>query len=115
MKHRTSNIERRTSKSKDPARPNASRRSMFGVGCSMLLVLLLAVAGCATYHAQPISPEKTAVAFDSRSLTNAELQAFLETNHVAGPRPHRSWDFDSLTLVAFYYQPALAEARARWA
>ena len=68
-----------------------------------------------TYHAQPISPETTAAAFDTRSLTNAGLQAFLETNHVTGPWPRDSWDLDALTLVAFYYQPALAEARAQWA
>ena len=115
MKHRTPNIERRTSKSKNPAHPNAIRRSMFDVQCSMFLVLLLAVAGCATYHAQPISAEKTAATFDARSLTNANLQAFLETNHITGPWPRRSWDLEALTFVAFYYQPALAEARAQWA
>ena len=81
----------------------------------MLLVLLLAVAGCARFHPQPISPDQTAAAFDTRSLTNANLQAFLETNHVTGPWPRRSWDLDALTLVAFYYQPALVEARAQWA
>jgi outer membrane protein TolC len=106
MKHRTS---------KNPALPNAIQRSMLDVGCSMFLVLLLAVVGCARFHPQPISPNQTAAAFDSRSLTNAGLQAFLETNHVAGPWPRRSWDRDALTLVAFYYQPALAEARAQWA
>jgi len=115
MKHRTSNIERRTSKSKNLARSNAIQRSMFDVRCSMLLVLLLAVAGCARFHPQPISPDQTAAAFDTRSLTNANLQAFLETNHVTGPWPRRSWDLAALTLVAFYYQPALVEARAQWA
>ena len=73
------------------------------------------LAGCARFHPQPISPDQTAAAFDSRSLTNAELQAFLETNHLAGPWPRSSWNLDALTLVAFYYQPALAEARAQWA
>ena len=73
------------------------------------------LAGCATYHPQPISPEKTAAAFTARALTNADLQAFLETNHLTGPSPRRLWDLNALTLVAFYYQPALAEARAQWA
>ncbi len=58
---------------------------MLDVGCFPLLLLL--VAGCATYHPQPISPEKTAAAFDARSLTNENLRAFLETNHVAGAWP----------------------------
>ncbi len=73
------------------------------------------LAGCATYRPQPISPENSAAAFDARSLTNENLRAFLETNHVAGPWPRRAWDLNALTLVAFYYQPALAEAQAQWA
>jgi len=73
------------------------------------------LAGCATFHSQPISPEKTAAAFDARSLTNEDLRAFLETNHVAGDWPRQSWDLNALTLVTFFYQPALAEARAQWA
>jgi outer membrane protein TolC len=69
------------------------------------------LSGCATYHSQPISPEKTADAFDARSLGNAGLKTFLETNHVAVG----IWNLNALTLVAFYYQPALAEARAQFA
>jgi outer membrane protein TolC len=81
----------------------------------MFLVLLLAVAGCATFHSQPISPEKTADVFDARALTDENLRAFLETNHVTGNWPRDSWNLNALTLVAFFYQPALAEARAQWA
>ncbi len=76
---------------------------------------IILFAGCATFHSQPISPEQTANAFDARSLTNETLHAFLETNHVVGEWPPHSWDLNTLTLVAFYYQPALAEARAQWA
>lgn len=60
-------------------------------------------------------PEETAAAFGIRSFTNETLHAFLETNHITGEWPRRSWDLDALTFVAFYYQPALAEARAHWA
>lgn len=80
----------------------------------MLVVGVAICAGCATYHSQPISPEKTADNFNVRSLTNETLHAFLETNHVVGDWPRRSWDLNSLTLVAFYYQPAFAEAHAQW-
>src|ERR1700691_2332364 len=76
---------------------------------------IILFAGCVTYHSQPISPEKSADAFEARSLTDDGLRAFLETNHVDGEWPRRSWDLNALTLVAFYYQPALAEARAQWA
>ena len=86
---------------------------MFDVRCSVLLATLLLVAGCATYHPQPISPEKNATAFNARSLDDPGLRAFLETNHVAMPLPGGAWNLKALTLVAFYYQPTLAEARAQ--
>jgi outer membrane protein TolC len=73
----------------------------------------LLLVGCAHYHPQPISPEKTAALFSARSLTNDDLRAFFETNHSAIPGPNDSWDLKQLTLVAFYYQPSLAEARAQ--
>ena len=79
----------------------------------MFFALLLLVAGCATYHRQPISPEKSAAAFNTRLLDNPGLRAFLETNHVAVPSPGQSWNLKALTLVAFYYQSTLAEARAQ--
>lgn len=79
------------------------------------IIIIGLFSGCAAYHSQPISPEKTAAAFEARTLTNENLRAFLETNHVSGEWPHRSWDLSALTLVAFYYQPAFAEARAQWA
>jgi outer membrane protein TolC len=75
-----------------------------------LIIALGLLAGCATYHPKPISPEKTANDFDARSLANTNLLAFLKTNGFSG-----SWNLQSLTCVAFYYQPALAEARAQWA
>jgi len=81
----------------------------------MFSAFLLVVAGCATYHSKPISPEKTVADFDARSLTNETLHAFLETNGVTGEWPRRSWGLNTLTLAAFYYQPPLAEARAQFA
>jgi outer membrane protein TolC len=92
------------------------RRPSAAVSCALGVILgIVLFAGCARFHPQPISPEQTAATFDTRSLANPDLQAFLETNHVTGPWPRRSWDLDVLTLAAFYYQPALAEARAQWA
>lgn len=83
------------------------------VECWVIGALLVFLAGCATYHPEPISPEKSAAHFDARSLTNENLRAFLETNRVAIPGRGKAWDLKQLTLVAFYYQPALAEARAQ--
>ena len=71
------------------------------------------LAGCAHFQSRPIAPEKVAALFDARSLDNDDLRAFLATNHAPAPGPGQPWDLKQLTLIAFYYQPALAEARAQ--
>jgi outer membrane protein, heavy metal efflux system len=86
-------------------------KSMKKFGPIILAATLL--AGCVTFHPQPISPEKSAASFDRRSLEDPGLRAFLETNHVAVPSPGEAWNLKQLTLAAFYYQPTLAEARAQ--
>jgi outer membrane protein TolC len=54
---------------------------------------------------------------ESRSLDNPDLKAFLEKNlkRELSTWPAAKWDFEMLTLAAFYYQPSLDVARARWA
>lgn len=87
----------------------------------LLMILVagaaLCLAGCAHYNAQPISAEAAAADFSSRSMADAGLKAFVETNlHspvTAWPLP--SWDFTNLVLAAFYYHPDLDVARAKWA
>jgi outer membrane protein TolC len=71
------------------------------------------LTGCAHFQPQPLSASVTAADFESRSLTNENLQTFFETNHVTLPGLRDAWDLKALTLAAFYYQPALAEARAQ--
>jgi outer membrane protein TolC len=75
------------------------------------------VAGCARYHPQPLSPAETATRLENRSLANPDLKAFLEKNlnRNLNPWPAAKWDFEMLTLAAFYYQPSLDVARAAWA
>jgi outer membrane protein TolC len=114
MKRSTFNIQPRTSNLWRASGTKFIGRLALNVGCWVFFAFFLLTAGCARFQPQPILPDHTAAAFGSRSLTNADLQAFLETNHVAGPWPRRSWDIGALTLAAFYYQPALAEARAQW-
>ena len=81
------------------------------------IVLLCALAGCARYTPQPITPAETAANLESRSLDNPALKIFLETNlHREFPQwPAVSWDLETLTLAAFYYHPSLDVARAQWA
>jgi cobalt-zinc-cadmium efflux system outer membrane protein len=77
------------------------------IGCCALVLL----AGCAHYTPKPISLANSSDAFDSRSLTNADVQAFVAahlTNQSA-----KAWTFEALTLVAFYYNPGLQIARAQ--
>jgi outer membrane protein TolC len=80
----------------------------------LLLVGLL--AGCARFDSRPLVASHTAAEFDSRSLDDRELKAFLEKNlkRELVEWPVKSWDFEELTLVAFYYHPSLDVARAQW-
>ena len=81
------------------------------------VLALVLVAGCARFHSQPLSPTETAAGLESRSLDNPDLKAFLEKNlnRELNPWPAAKWDFEMLTLAAFYYHPSLDVARAVWA
>jgi outer membrane protein, heavy metal efflux system len=94
-------------------------RSKYEAWCKISVVLWTALAGavftgCVHYRARPIAADQVAADFESRSLANPGLRAFLETNHVTGEWLRRSWDLESLTLAAFYFSPELDLARAQW-
>lgn len=101
---------------------NFGFRSDFGLRISALrlrspcLLALVLAAGCARFHPQPLSPATTAADLESRSLTSSALKTFIQTN---SPRaiewPPAQWDFNLLTLAAYYYHPSLDVARAQWA
>lgn len=82
----------------------------------MGLCVTVCVCGCVRFQPQPLAADKTAAGLESRSLTNADLKVFLETNlhKELAVWPAASWDFEMLTLVAFYYHPSLEVARADW-
>lgn len=79
-----------------------------------LLVIAGCLSGCVRFHPQPLSPEKTAAQLEARSLTNVALKEFFETNGYKDSWPLKSWNFETLTLAAFYYNPSLDVARADW-
>jgi outer membrane protein TolC len=81
-----------------------------------IIIALALVAGCARFHSQPLSPAETATRLESRSLDNPDLKAFLEKNlhRELTAWPAAKWDFEMLTLAAFYYHPSLEVARADW-
>jgi outer membrane protein TolC len=86
------------------------------VARSLLPAVILALAGCAHYQPKPLSPAQSAAELEGRSLSNIALKQYLEKNlnREFSEWPPASWDFDALTLVAFYYHPDLAVARAQW-
>src|SRR6266436_4697778 len=82
---------------------------------SLLGVFLL--AGCAVkrYRPAPIVASATASQFESRNLVDPGLQSFEEQNlgHPVSPWPPKTWDLQTLSLAALYFNPALDSARAR--
>jgi outer membrane protein TolC len=80
------------------------------------IIALALLAGCAHFQSQPISPAQTAAALDARTLDDPQFRAFLEKNlgRQFDSWPLKSWDFDTLTLAAWYYHPSLDVARAQW-
>ena len=93
-----------------PARPAAFTAQLILAG-----LLALTFSGCVHYQPQPLSADKNLLEFQQRSLADAGLEAFLETNHVTGEWPRRAWDFSALSLAAFYFHPDLDVARAQFA
>jgi outer membrane protein TolC len=81
------------------------------------IIALGLVAGCARFQPQPLSPAETAAGLESRSLDNPGLKTLLEKNlnRELNPWPAAKWDFEMLTVAAFYYHPNLDLARAVWA
>src|SRR4051794_33071420 len=80
------------------------------------LVLCVVCLSCSHFEPKPISPSEVVTHLEQRSLTNLALKFFLETNlhRELTNWPSLAWDFNTLTLAAFYYQPSLEVARAQW-
>src|ERR1700674_362727 len=78
---------------------------------------ILSLAGCAAqrYQAAPIVASATASRFESRNLADSELRSFVEQNlgRAISPWPPTTWDLQTLSLAALYFNPALDSARAR--
>lgn len=83
---------------------------------ALSLCMVLALAACASYKAEPIAPAQTAAALDSRSLDDPRLAQFIATvlPERAASGPGR-WDLTTLTLAALYFHPDLDISRTRLA
>ena len=80
------------------------------------LLAALFLAGCAPYkyHAAPISPAALARSLYSRSLDDHDLRSWMKQNadFQTSVWPLQTWDLNSLTLAAYYFNPDLDVARA---
>lgn len=78
------------------------------------LLLLVLVTGCAHYDPQPLVPAALASNFEARSFTDAGLLRYVSQHAADGTSRANSWTLSTLTLAAFYFNPDLDVARARW-
>lgn len=84
-----------------------------------VLLSVIGFTGCAPhkYRAAPLSPPNLATALEARSLDDPELRSWMEQagKYQIASWPLPSWDLDSLTLAAWYFNPELDVARANLA
>ncbi len=80
-----------------------------------LLVIVTTLAGCIQFHPEPLSPAKSVESFHERSLSDEGLRSYFAKAGFSSEWPRKVWDFDTLVMAAFYYQPDLDVARAKWA
>lgn len=74
------------------------------------------LSGCATYHPEPIDPEKIARSFENRSLGDPGLREYVRRFQESGSQgswPPERLDLLSLTWIAYYFHPDLDVARAK--
>jgi len=83
------------------------------------LIAICLLSGCAMqrYAPTPIVASATASQFQSRNLANDGLRAFEESNlgPAVSPWPPKTWDLQTISLAALFFNPALDLARARLA
>jgi outer membrane protein, heavy metal efflux system len=88
------------------------------VGTVALLAAVL-LAGCVgqRYQPAPIAADSTAAGFEARTLADPGARAFVESTlgHPLPEWPPQTWDVQTLSLAALYFNPALGAARARLA
>lgn len=89
-----------------------TRRSFILVGLALLL------SGCVHFQSKELKPAAEADNLESRTLTDAGVRTFIQTNAPAiAPAnwPPPSWDFSLLTAAALYYHADMEVARAKLA
>lgn len=82
---------------------------------AVILMLCLTWAGCTTYEARPLHPERSAASLEERHLQDPALHEFLEEclGHPCPTWPIRAWNMDMLVLASLHFHPEMALARAQ--
>jgi outer membrane protein, heavy metal efflux system len=82
----------------------------------LALPFLALAGGCAPYryHAAPVSPPALARSLEARSLDDPGLRVWMQRAAASEPPawPLASWDLNSLTLAAYYFNTDMDVARA---
>jgi cobalt-zinc-cadmium efflux system outer membrane protein len=81
-----------------------------------MFVLIVICAGCVRYHPRSVSLEDNAAAFQNRSLTDSNLERFLNDSMAGHTQsPMELWNLDRLTATAIYFDPSLRVVKAQTA
>lgn len=73
---------------------------------------MVAVGGCATYTARPLTADQNLTRLEARRLDEPGLIRFLAAEPEA--ERHAGWDLARLVLAAYYFSPELDVAQAKW-
>jgi cobalt-zinc-cadmium efflux system outer membrane protein len=83
---------------------------------ALVLLAPMLITGCARYkyHPAPISSAAFAQSLEARSLDDPDLRSWMKqaAGYQSPSWPLETWDLNSLTLAAFYFNPDLDVARA---
>ncbi len=83
------------------------------IGTALTWMLL---PGCIHYQAVPLESPHSPAVYDGKSLEAPELRQFVARalGREPSPWPPSHLSYETLSLVAFYFHPQLAVARAQW-
>lgn len=93
---------------------NAPRSWLIATFGASLFVGVVVLAGCVKYRPLPIDAPQVEKDYRARTLSGPGLRAYIEENAASTSQwPPATLDLQTLTLIAFYYSPEMAIARAQ--
>ncbi len=80
----------------------------------ILIFAFTACISCTSYQAEPLSAESSSAQLATRNFQDPNLQAFISENLPQHNQLLTTWDVDTLTMAAIYYQPGINAAYNKW-